>query len=150
MREDHRLEGVYIAGNCRVQIEGGEPFILMNLEMLSEIKNLNSPHCDFFYLLCKNDEYHLFLIELKSIEKINQQGFKKLLDNVYNKFITSRKILDLLFQIISTNSKKQINIQKMQIHDILVIPDAYKISALLKKFGKKIKPISCGNNIWSY
>lgn len=80
----------------------------------------------------------MFLIELKSIEKINQQGFKKLLDNVYNKFITSRKILDLLFQIISTNSKKQINIQKMQIHDILVIPDAYKISALLKNLVKKL------------
>lgn len=53
MREDHRLEGVYIAGNCRVQIEGGEPFILMNLEMLSEIKNLNSPHCDFFICYVK-------------------------------------------------------------------------------------------------
>lgn len=149
MKENHRLEGVYITGNCNIQITGGEPYILINLEKFWELKNLKTSHSDFVYLLFKNNEYHIFMVEMKCFEKVDKQMLNDILNHVKMKFYESKKELFSLLKNFSINVNNN-----SKIHKILVIPDVHKINALLPKLTitkyKEIKIIPSGKSIWDY
>ncbi|MEM5777948.1 MAG: hypothetical protein QXJ06_05960 [Candidatus Aenigmatarchaeota archaeon] len=151
MRENHKLEGFYVTENCNILIKGGEPYILINLEKFCELKKINSPHCDFIYLLFQNNQYHLFLVELKSMGELGEKELIDILDRVNKKFHKSKEMLVSMFRNFSINLNNNSIIHN---HNILVIQNVGKINALLKKLTtqkyREIKIIPSGGSIWDY
>jgi len=67
----HRLEGEYGdysgGAGCSVVVRGGEPYLLLNLEMLFELcKGVHGSHSDFVYVMRDRDgTFNVFVVELK-------------------------------------------------------------------------------------
>jgi len=93
MFDMHKLEceyGDYSNGvGCSVKVEGGEPYLLLNLEMLYKLckeKGLCGPHGDFTYIMFRNDHFHIFIVELKSIKENSDKSLNSILDSSVEKF----------------------------------------------------------------
>jgi len=74
----HELEGMYKDRNCCVYIQGGEPYVLINLEKFyGQNPRISGSHCDFVYICFKDGEWNVFVVELKDIQNVKNEDVKK-------------------------------------------------------------------------
>ena len=80
----HELVAEYKENDCKVRVEGKEPYIILNLEKYSKLKGLDGmPHCDFVYISFKDSKCEVFLVELKDVKSDRSD---KLFSSIQNKF----------------------------------------------------------------
>ena len=101
----HELEGNYRDkdGDCSVKIEGGEPYLLLNLELFQKLTDrFKGPHCDFIYVISKEDRFIVFIVELKNIKYIESLE-EELLDKTFQKFqnttLIAKQLLSETFNV---------------------------------------------------
>jgi len=91
----HKMQctyGDYSNGRgCSVEIEQGEPFLLLNLETLYEVgksRGVSGAHPDFVYIARdrNNETFHVYLVELKDISAIGREQLRNILGEIYQKF----------------------------------------------------------------
>ena len=162
----HILNGKYTDENenyrCFVELQGGEPYILLNLEHYFANNKKNESHCDLLYIIYQiNDKkWRAFLIELKDIheknflsDKKSQKTFRK---RIIQKFENSANKLNT--EILNFLNLKRRNTRVIA---LLVVPS--EINALVKRLGIldmnkkknsnidewKISSCNTPNNLWS-
>ena len=132
----HRLEGYYQDASggygCTIKVEGGEPYILLNLEKYWSQSRLDGEHCDFLYICEKNNKYYIFIVELKDIEDKNlieeTKKRRELQQTLKNKFRNTIIKLDGdngILSILSANKRNH------EIIGIFVVPR--EIVSLIKR-----------------
>jgi len=157
----HRLKGEYYDSNdgyeCSIQVVGGKPYVLLNLEEYWEQLKLDGEHCDLLYVCEKNDKLYVFIVELKDINDENvimdisiRRDLKQSLENKFRNTLTklngNRGLLSLF----------GINMKNVEIIGVFVVP--WEIVSLIKR--KKIHfttlrsinrfhVVGCGSDIWS-
>ncbi|WP_461864827.1 hypothetical protein [Thermococcus sp.] len=126
----HRIKGEYSDGNCGVGIEGGEPYVILNLEMYHKAKSIGGAHCDFVYITSKNDEFTALVVELKEINDAAKKNIRK---SLQGKFPQTLRILkkELMPVFGLENSKKK----KVKYCAVLAVPGEVidKISTLIRR-----------------
>ena len=151
----HELEGNYKDkdGDCSVKIGGGEPYLLLNLELFHKLMgNITGPHCDFMYVIFKKDKFIVFIVELKNIKHI--KSLEELLDKTIQKFQNS-------LHIAKQHLLKTFNVREADYRAILVLSltGPERIQALLRHFKGKFRKLkkhgftyswitACNCSIW--
>ena len=115
----HRLEGTYSdsSGNysCSLMIEGGEPFVVLNLEKYWDLNDRSGEHCDFVYICEKDDIWYVFVVELKDIKKLpkDKKEIENFRESIRNKFGNSLKFIekDLLDFLIKSFHQRRIRVE---------------------------------------
>lgn len=74
----HRIAGEYGEGGCGVLIDSGssEPYLVLNLETYYKTNRIGGSHCDFVYILSKDDRFEVYLVELKEIKEISKENIR--------------------------------------------------------------------------
>ncbi|MHA1595130.1 MAG: hypothetical protein ACTSXX_10370 [Candidatus Baldrarchaeia archaeon] len=157
----HKLKGEYgdYYGNrgCYVKVEGGEPYLLLNMEMFHKMKGLSGSHCDFTYITFKDEEFHIFIVELKNVERSSDESLEEILNKSVEKLRNSLEIIDEFakqsLNIRNTRTKKYYAILALPQHVIdrvkpLLSHFKMKYRSLIKIGYKDVWITSCGLKIW--
>ena len=114
----HRLKGKYSDGNCGVKIDGGEPYVILNLEMYHKANGVGGAHCDFVYITSENEEFTVLAVELKEIN--DKTVVKEIIrESFQGKFPQTLRILkNTLMPVFGLGSKTNIKYCA-----VLVIPE---------------------------
>ena len=124
----HRIKGEYSDGNCGIRIEGGEPYVILNLEMYHKVNSVGGAHCDLVYINFKNDEFTALVVELK---EINDAAKKNIRESLQGKFPQTLRILkEELMPILGLESEK-----KVRYWAVLAVPGEVidKINTLIRR-----------------
>ena len=90
-----KLDGTYSEGNCGVQLRGGEPYVLLNLEMFyDQNPEISGRRCDFVYICFKDGEWNVFVVELKDIQDLGNNPKKVIRDDFQGKFSQTLNVLN--------------------------------------------------------
>lgn len=147
----HRIKGEYSDGNCSIRIEGGEPYIILNLEMYHKVNSVGGAHCDFVYITSKNDEITALVVELKEITNVTKRNIR---ESLQGKFPQTLELLkEKLMPVFGLGDKKNI-----EYCAVLVIPGEVTptVEALIKRdkmlLGElrkfdKVWITACGENV---
>ena len=122
----HRIKGEYSDGNCSIRIEGGEPYVILNLEMYHKVNSVGGAHCDLVYINFKNDEFTALVVELK---EINDAAKKNIRESLQGKFPQTLRILkEELMPILGLE-------RKVKYCAVLAVPGEVidKISTLIRR-----------------
>ena len=163
----HGLDGTYSdsPGNysCSLWIEGGEPYIVLNLEKYWDLNNCSGEHCDFVYICEKDGVWYVYVVELKDIKKPpeDKKEIEKLRESIRNKFGNSLKFVEkeLLDFLIKSFRQRRV---RVEYHCVLAVDwSVYnKVSALFNRslIIPTYKPKSgivnpprikgCGDTLW--
>ncbi len=130
----HKINGEYRDGNCSVWLEGGEPYLILNLESYYRFKSPGGRHCDFVYVLCRGDRIEIFIVELK---ELNEAAKDNIRESIQGKFSQTFEVVKK--QILPFLGIKNIN---AKYHAVLALPGdtIWKIGALTKR-DKLLKPL---------
>lgn len=124
----HRIKGEYSDGNCSIRIEGGEPYIILNLEIYHKVNSVGGAHCDFVYITSKNDEFTALVVELKEINDVTKGNIR---ESLQGKFPQTLKLLkEKLMPVFGLRDKRNIKYCA-----VLVIPEEVTptVGALIKR-----------------
>ncbi|ASJ08055.1 hypothetical protein A3L11_01965 [Thermococcus siculi] len=124
----HRIKGEYSDGDCGVGIEGGEPYVILNLEMYHKAKSIGGAHCDFVYITFKNEEFTALVVELKEINDVTKGNLR---ESLQGKFPQTLKLLkEELMPVFGLSGKKNVGYCA-----VLVIPEEVTsvVGALIKR-----------------
>ncbi len=112
----HKMKATYDENRCAVILEGGEPFLVLNIEKLSDLKRSNQSHCDCMYIMFENNEQcNVHLIELKNISDCTK--LIEIIKDFFNNKIPQTK--SLIYPILQT-----LGIRPHQYYYVLVIPQS--------------------------
>lgn len=156
----HEFKGEYKENDCVIKVAGRDksylkgPYMILNLEKYFEVNGLNGlSHCDFVYVLFRDDKCEILFVELKDLEEIKKEDLKKVLEDIVgNKFPQTLSIMDNLI--------KFLNIGRAKCYGVLVLPPIDHIWALIPHFRSKFAILKkksfddawiapCGESIWN-
>lgn len=153
----HELKAEYKEDDCGVEIEGDNPYLLLNLETYCNCNGLKGlSHCDFVYVFLKGEESQVFIVELKDLGELTETDLKSILDDVFdNKFLqTLNNIIPKVLEFL--------NVRNTRYYGILVLPPKLRdrIGSLFNRFGNKFVALKgkglddvwiapCGESIWN-
>lgn len=131
----HKINGKYQDGNCSVWLEGGEPYLILNLESYYRFKSPGGRHCDFVYILCRNNKIEIFIVELKELNKVDKENIR---ESIQGKFSQTFEVVKS--QILTFLGIKNAN--NVKYHAVLALPEdtIWKIGALTRH-NKLLEPL---------
>lgn len=157
----HELKAEYKENGCGVEMEGDNPYLLLNLEMYCNCNGLKGlSHCDFVYVFLKGEEFQIFIVELKDMGELMKDDLESILDDIVdNKFPQTRNsILPRVLEFLNAR-------RNTKFYGVLVLPlhqdeKLDRVYALLSRFKSKFVALKrkgfndawiapCGGNIWN-
>lgn len=124
-------------------IDGSEPYLILNLEVYHETKGTGGAHCDFVYILSKDDRFEVYLVELKEINEVSKKNIRKSFQGKFSQ--TLRILKNELTSILGLESP-----HRVQYYGVIAVPvdNIYKIGSLIRRDKTLLGELRSFNGAW--
>jgi len=144
------MKAEYEENDCKVIVDRGEPYLIINLEKFSALNSSGLSHCDFIYISYEDGKCKVLLVELKNVS--HTTSFRNILSEINdfldNKIPQTKTLIGCLLNVLRVRNPNYFG--------VLVLPKG-AIDKLWENYASIVRIVhkfrdswitSCGNNVW--